>query len=179
MFLNMDNYMRIVKLCILALAIIAQACDQNDTDTTELEGAWSSICIEGFPDLGFDLFDTTSHKVITTYQGRSINTQVEAYTDTGCSTLESTVNASESDLFINPDNVPVKFTIGKQTTSANGVAVREIDFFTETNEALPNIYLLQDNGNTLYFGIPCIVTTTTCNNNRATEIMYDLPYTKR
>ncbi|MDH5647034.1 MAG: hypothetical protein OEZ01_13555 [Candidatus Heimdallarchaeota archaeon] len=180
--------MKLIKFLFLASVLLAQGCSNDESSTTELEGAWSSICFgSGASEFNFGLFDTTfttaSRKIITTYRGSNIRTQVETYSDTNCSNVESIVDASESTLFVESGSIPITFTIGEYITSANGVTVREIDFQMDSNEIVPNIYLLQDSGNTLYFGLVCRADDTglelVCTTDRPTEINYEYYYTKQ
>jgi len=173
------------KLLILIFFFTLQACNHDDGASTELEGSWASICITSIsPSLGFDLFDSTftgppSSRIIHTFHGNSTSTAVEIYTDTDCINLDSTVSTIESNLFVNVDDIPITFKTGEQITSANGVQVKEIDFITANGTIIKNIYLLQDDNNTLYFGIGvCSAPLGTCPNERPTEIFYDFPYTK-
>lgn len=177
--------MKLIKFFCFALALLTQGCSQDESSTTELEGTWSSKCYGG-GELNFGLFDsnfTASRKIITTYHGTNISTQVVTYTDTICSNIESTVDASESTLFVEPGSTPVTFSTGEYVQSTNGVTVREIDFKMDNNQIAPNIYLLQDNGNTLYFGLVCIANDSglgvVCTTDRPTEINYDNFYAKQ
>ena len=171
------NKMR--KLYILLICIYLTGCDQgsqNDGNTTELEGTWASVCFSGFS--GFSGAPSTSQKIITTYHLNSVTTKVATYSDSTCSQLESTVDATQSTLFVDPENIPTSFKIGSEVLSANGINVKEIDFYTKTNDIHKNIYLLQDNFTTLYFGVSCLFSPNTCIGNRPTEIDFSNENTK-
>ena len=151
---------------LVLFAFILQSCSsESGTAKTELEGTWAQ-CVPSTQT--FDFFGNVinqtsgpSQKVTTTYQGNTVNILTETHSDANCSNLISTTG---------PDND--SFTIGNEFTSVNGVIVTEIDFLTNEHKT---IYMLQDGGNTLYFGKQCDFTNAQCSNNRPLEINYDLP----
>lgn len=105
-----------------------------------------------------------SQKVTATYQGNTVSTLIETHSDADCTNLTLTTV---------PDLESIK--IGDIFTSINGVLVTEVDFLTTDYKT---IYLLQDSGNTLYFGKQCTLPNTQCLNDRPLEINYELPSVK-
>ena len=156
------------KFLLILIAVILQSCSSEDGATkTELEGTWVQ-CIPSLQtiDVGgttVSIISGPSNKVTTTYQGNSASTLIETHSDADCVTLISTTGPTEE-----------PFKIGNQFTSINGVLVTEIDFSTNNK----TIYLLQDAGNTLYFGKQCDALNAQCVNNRPQEIDYAHPATK-
>lgn len=168
-----------MKIFLLLVLLFVSACSETDQLplTSELEGSWESICLSSFSSLGFS-GQSGSNTIVTTYAGNSISTVVNNYSDADCSQLESTVDASQSSLFVSPGSVPESFVIGDVIQSSNGVEVKGIDFIDANGNVDLNIFLLQDNGNTLYFGLPaCPVNDLSC-GLRSTEINYASPYTR-
>ena len=154
------------KFLLVLFAITLQSCSSEDgAAKTELEGIWSQCIpsVESFDDGGSLVIINTgpSKKVTTTYQGNTVSTLIATHSDTDCINLTSTAEPSKD-----------SFKIGNKFTSVNGVSVTEIDFSTNDYKT---IYLLQDGGNTLYFGKQCDFINAQCSNNRPLEINYDFP----
>ncbi len=170
--------MNLIKYLFFVIILMFQACSQDGTQTTELEGAWSSTCLQSFPNSSYGIFDSASKQTITTYHSNSVISKVNSYADSNCTQLESSVDASQSGLFANPQDPLVSFKIGKEILSANGVTVKQIDFYTKNNVIQPDIYLLLNNDTTLYLGVPCSISPDQCVGNRPTEINYAIEYTK-
>ena len=157
-------FMKIISPILIAFAL--QSCTSEDSATkTELEGTWAQ-CIPSTQT--FDFFGNVitvtsgpSQKVTTTYKGSTVSTLTEAHSNTDCTNPTLTTG---------PEQESIK--IGDKFTSINGVLVTEIDFLTNDYKT---IYLLQDDGNTLYYGKQCTLTNAQCSNDRPLEINYDLP----
>jgi hypothetical protein len=160
-----------MRILLVFMFFALLACEsETDSTTTELEGTWAGICIGGF--------SNTSSKIITVFSGNKVTYFVNNYDGDSCSNLIETIPASESSLFVSPDELPTSFVIGNEITSANGVLVKEIDFTNANGQVGKNISLLQDNGNTLYFGIPCDFSPSPCTTDRTVQINYDQPNVK-
>ena len=154
------------KILPIFFTFALHSCSSEDSATkTELEGVWAQ-CVPSTQTFDFFGNVTTvtsgpSQKVTTTYQGNIVNILTETHADADCTTPISTTG-TEQEL--------VK--IGDKFTSNNGVLVTEIDFLKNNYKT---IYLLQDDGNTLYFGKQCDFINAQCSNNRPLEINYDFP----
>ena len=154
------------KYSLILLTSILQSCSSEDSATkTELEGTWAQCVpsIQTFDNFGtvVTMISGPSQKVTATYQGNTVSTLIETHSDADCTNLTLTTG---------PELESIK--IGDKFTSINGVLVTEIDFLTNDYKT---IYLLQDGGNTLYFGKQCTLTNTQCSSDRPLEINYDLP----
>ena len=154
------------KFLLVLFAIILQSCSSEDgAAKTELEGIWVQ-CVPSTQTFDFFGNVTTvtsgpSQKVTTTYQGNTVNILTETHSDADCTSPISTTD---------PEQESIK--IGEKFTSINGVLVTEIDYLKNNYKT---IYLLQDDGNTLYFGKQCGFINAQCANNRPLEINYDFP----
>ena len=154
------------KFLLVLFAFTLQSCSSEDgVAKTELEGVWTQCIhsIQSFDDGGSVVIINTgpSTKITTTYQGNTTNALIATHSDADCINQTSTTEPSKD-----------SFTIGNKFTSVNGVSVTEIDFLTNNYKT---IYLLQDGGNTLYFGKQCNMINTQCSNDRPLEINYDFP----
>ena len=150
----------------------------NTLQKTELEGLWTGTCIkriDGFTSQADNA--PASSNLLREYKGNNIKFTYNTYTDTTCSILETSNDVSLNLNLSGPDGLPVTFIIGDEITSANGVAVKEIDYITENNIAEKSIFLLQNN-NTMFLALPCKFSPATCLNDRQTEISYLNEYTK-
>lgn len=157
------------KVLPVLFACVLQSCSSEDSvSKTELEGSWAR-CIPSIQ--SFDFFGSVttmasgpSQKITTTYTGNTVSTLTETHSDADC-TNPALRAMQELD----------SIKIGDIFTSINGVIVTEIDFLTNDYKT---IYLLQDNGNTLYFGKQCTLPNAQCLDDRPLEIDYDLPGVK-
>lgn len=154
------------KYSLILLTCILQSCSSEDSATkTELEGTWTQCIpsIQAFDNFGTIVAITSgpSKKVTATYKGNTVSTLTETHSDADCTNLTLTTG---------PEQEPIK--VGDKFTSINGVLVTEIDYLINDYKT---IYLLQDGGNTLYFGKQCDFINAQCSNNRPLEINYDFP----
>lgn len=165
------------------------SCEVSENKTTELEGVWETECIGPF-----SIFNATtdqkSNTISMTFKNSNIETNVKTFTDNQCALLESTLPSSEpNNLF--PDNkVATSFSIGDSLTASNGLPAKEIDLTLEDGEIYLSIFQLQDDGNSLLFGGPCLEQSqeqgtpllgnvTPCINGRPIEIGFSLKYLKQ
>ena len=154
------------RYLLVLLTLILQSCSSEDgAAITELEGTWVQ-CVPSTQN--FDFFGNVitatsgpSQKVTSTYQGNSVSIVTESHSDADCTNLISTANAKQEII-----------KIGDKFTSINGVLVTEIDYLINDYKT---IYLLQDDGNTLYFGKQCDFLNAQCEDNRPLEISYSFP----
>jgi hypothetical protein len=154
------------KYSLILLTCILQSCSSEDSaTTTELEGTWTQCIpsVQTFDNFGTVVTMTSgpSKKVTATYQGNTVSTLTETHSDADCTNQTLTTG---------PEQDSIK--IGDEFTSINGVLVTEIDFLINDYKT---IYLLQDGGNTLYFGKQCTLANVQCLNDRPLEINYDFP----
>ena len=154
------------KYLLILLACILQSCSSEDSaTTTELEGTWTQCIpsIQTFDNFGTVVTMTSgpSKKVTATYQGNTVSTLTETHSDADCTNQTLTTG---------PEQESIK--IGDEFTSINGALVTEIYFLINDYKT---IYLLQDGGNTLYFGKQCTLANAQCLNDRPLEINYDFP----
>ena len=147
------------------MTLSVSACDSNEL--TELEGSWASQCSP------FGNIPNATVQYIYTFHGSNMSAYVDVYDDSTCTHLSYTTPLSEYYFIVDPTEVPASFSIGDFVSSINGVMVREIDITSVGNEVFPNIYLLQDNSNTLYIGLSCENVESSCITNRPNEINYN------
>lgn len=168
-----------MRILVISMVTLFLGCTETDNESngtaTALEGTWASICVD--QSLSFS-GQTGSNDIVTNYNGNNIGTTVNTYTDTGCTQLESVVEASQSTLFVSPGQTPKSFTVGSSIQTSNGADATEIDIVNIDGNTQLNIFLLQNNNSTLHFGLPlCPINNPSC-GIRPTEINYVFPYTK-
>ncbi|MCW9046922.1 MAG: hypothetical protein OQK46_02495 [Gammaproteobacteria bacterium] len=165
----MKDYMH-----LFVLLLFLQACSDDGTTTniTELEGSWGSTCFSG---------GVNSFKTVINYQSNKTNVLVNTYSDNNCSIITASIPAEETQL-VNESTLGVTFEIGNTVTTINGASAKELNYYNKNNELVPNIYKLDNNDTTLYFGLICqpglINPQMTCTTDRPTELEYNNYFTK-
>jgi hypothetical protein len=170
----------------LILALSLQACSDSTGNRTELEGSWESICmtiLEASEPSGdtstsspplppATIANLVPARSVFSFHGNTTDVKINTYSDDNCVTLSSSVPITDSPL-VNPGAVGVRFEIGNIVTTSNGVTVKELNLYNADDELMPDIYLIQNSGTTLYFGKKCYPT------DRPTEIYYDFYFTRQ
>lgn len=181
--------MKALAISIIAAMTLLACTDSTDTGT-ELEGNWESMCVPLLTPSGptpdplppAPGTGTTPSKFTISFIADTVTQKLDTYSDANCTTLVTSRTFAEI-AYVNPDDVYVRFEIGSTITTSNGVTVREIDFFAVNDKLIPDIYLLQNNGSTLYFGTKCYPDSTGitmgCTGDRPTELYYDYYLTKQ
>jgi len=156
--------MKRILYFLMTLSILG--CESSNSDITDLEGSWVSQCSD------FGNIPNTSKKIIYTFHGNSLDLFVDVYDDSTCANFSNSTPFHEYYFAVNQNYVPIIFSIGASVTTLNGVVVKEIDLIT-SGEVSQNIYLLQDNSNTLFFGLQCDDVGSSCTTSRPNEINYN------
>jgi len=160
---NRTLYFKIMKYkSSLFILLTLTGCSQSDSTGTpsELEGTWLSAC----SNTSFEFFGQT----INEYSVTTINFEANNYT-------LSSISYSDKNCTVTPQvgsSFNTKFIIGPSVTTSNGVSAKQIDFVNSSGDTRLDIYLLQDNNNTLFFG-------KNTHNGRPSEINYADIYTKQ
>ena len=161
-------------LLILFIIIpFLNACEESESQTTELEGLWQTECIGPFSAFNSNS-NQASHIISMLFESNNIEIKIKTFTDNQCTILESITPATESNNLFVDNKVPTSFVIGEAITASNGLPAKEIDFTLEDGEIQLSIYQLQDNNTSLFFGGPCIesplVGSNPCVNERPIDI---------
>ncbi len=172
--------MKIIIPILLSVSLL-QGCSESTDNTnvvTELEGNWEGICTSGFGSFNA----TYSIKTVINFSGNKTSTTINNYTDQNCTTLSSSLPIQATQL-VNPETLAVTFSIGQSFTTSNSVAAKELNNYNANNVLVPDIYLLQNNNTTLFFGLKCQLSNTgpqlVCTTERPTELDYTNYFTKQ
>ena len=171
-----------ISICIIFVISLLSGCSEENIDATELEGSWASSCRDGeLNTINFFNNPTGSSKFIYQFEGNKVTEKVAMYSDKNCVQATKTVNFDDENFIVFPGTEFYRtFTIGNTITTSDDVNAVEIDFYADNNIYL-NIYTINKETNTLYFGIACPVEAINvgpCVNDRPNQLIDQLAYNK-
>ena len=169
------------KIFIISILLIMQGCTNEDDAGKEISGSWLSVCSTEFLSVNSTPIQTIPFKTKLTYINNSVFVYINTYSDNDCLSLISSDSAEDTGLLA-LSTLPVTYEIGNQITTSNGVVVKELNNYNHLEELVPDIFLIENNGTTLYLGQKCIPQLNgpnfTCPTDRPTELDYIRYFTK-
>jgi len=169
------------KVFILLMLLAMQGCTDGNSESNELGGSWLSKCSTEFSPVNSTPFQTIPFKSKLTYTNNAVFVHINTYSDNDCLTLVKSEPAEGSGL-ISLSSLPVTYDLGNQITTSNGIVVKELNNYNHLEELVPDIFLIDNNGTTLYFGQKCIPVPNNpnfiCPTDRPAELDYIRYFTK-
>lgn len=150
-------------LFILSLFTVACGGADSPSDNSQLNGKWaSSVCLS----MNLDPFsdEYLSLKQVREFNNGEIAYKLHQYTDTECSNFGREI---DDGLFAHLED---SYTTHGNTVINNNDTAGFIDFVGQSGDALPDIYLLIDDGKTLYFGIKELENMTPCSDEQTEPV---------
>ena len=98
--------------------------------------------------------------------------------------MQKNTNILSGKILAEQDGIIGTFTIGDIIKTSNGVDATVIDYQADSGIDYSDIFLLQDNGTSLVFGLKCqsytdMIGGRQCHRERPSELNYAEPYIKQ